>query len=423
MELEHFSHVWIVFVFHLNSNVVKERKKRLNSVTKSGTSSSSSNGEVKDTNGGISNDGSSISHPLTQDLEDSNFVKIPPRQFPAKISPPALGGKRVGIFATRTPHRPNPIGVTLCKIDAIPKSNNVKKKKKKQKKGKKHQQNLSVVESMDDSSALSSSTTTYSIDVSGLDLVDGTPILDIKPFVPHYDSVGYTPSTGSYNLNDATEKLAVSDLNASSSARIPQWINDGLEKRRNVMFTSKAELELEKIMMGINNQNPTSESTKNITNKNTLMDFYGVSTGRDSSNEEALQHIRSCIIEVLGVDVRSAWQTKKARKGKSQAEKTARLRNAINSSAAISTSLSSNIDTEGKDIIQNEQYNHGGGEEEAEMCTQQLDNLLIQYTITHSNNDPTSTNAAVNTEGSGADDTVIVKGISYITPTRSAGVT
>lgn len=35
--------------------------------------------------------------------------------FPAKVSPPFLK-KRVGVFSTRTPHRPNPIGVSLCKV-------------------------------------------------------------------------------------------------------------------------------------------------------------------------------------------------------------------------------------------------------------------------------------------------------------------
>lgn len=35
--------------------------------------------------------------------------------FPAKVSPPFLK-RRVGVFSTRSPHRPNPIGVSLCKV-------------------------------------------------------------------------------------------------------------------------------------------------------------------------------------------------------------------------------------------------------------------------------------------------------------------
>jgi tRNA (Thr-GGU) A37 N-methylase len=65
-----------------------------------------------------------------------------------KIAPPRLGGKRVGLFSTRSPHRPNLIGLTLAKLESI--------------EGTK-------------------------INVSGIDLLNGTPILDIKPFIPAYD--------------------------------------------------------------------------------------------------------------------------------------------------------------------------------------------------------------------------------------------
>jgi tRNA (Thr-GGU) A37 N-methylase len=57
-------------------------------------------------------------------------------------------GKRVGIFSTRSPHRPNPIGLTLTKLEKI--------------KG-------------------------TQVEVSGLDLISGTPVLDIKPYIPKYD--------------------------------------------------------------------------------------------------------------------------------------------------------------------------------------------------------------------------------------------
>jgi len=57
-------------------------------------------------------------------------------------------GKRVGIFSTRSPHRPNPIGLTLAKLEKI--------------KG-------------------------TQVEVSGLDLISGTPVLDIKPYIPKYD--------------------------------------------------------------------------------------------------------------------------------------------------------------------------------------------------------------------------------------------
>ena len=67
------------------------------------------------------------------------------------VRPPRLGGnKRVGVFATRSPFRPNPVGlssVRLLRIEAGP-----------------------------------------VLVVAGADLVDGTPIYDIKPYIPYADS-------------------------------------------------------------------------------------------------------------------------------------------------------------------------------------------------------------------------------------------
>lgn len=65
-----------------------------------------------------------------------------------KVLPPR-SEKRRGLFATRTPHRPNPIGMSLVELTDI------------------------------DGLVLS---------VSGLDLLDGTPVLDIKPYIPYADS-------------------------------------------------------------------------------------------------------------------------------------------------------------------------------------------------------------------------------------------
>ena len=63
--------------------------------------------------------------------------------FNAKISAPMLKGKRMGVLATRSPHRPNPIGVTLAQIRYIDKP----------------------------------SRTIY---LCACDLVEGTPVLDVK---------------------------------------------------------------------------------------------------------------------------------------------------------------------------------------------------------------------------------------------------
>ncbi|CAK8683399.1 unnamed protein product [Clavelina lepadiformis] len=96
--LAEFSHLWIIFVFHLNG------------------------------------------HKSTK----------------AKVKPPRLNGQKTGVFSTRTPHRPNAIGLTLAKIDSVEGD---------------------------------------TIRLSGLDIVDGTPILDIKPYISVYDKPQIRPTT------------------------------------------------------------------------------------------------------------------------------------------------------------------------------------------------------------------------------------
>ena len=70
------------------------------------------------------------------------------------VRPPRLGGNaRMGVFATRSPFRPNPIGLSSVRLDRI--------------------------EYTDDLGPV--------LRVRGADLVDGTPILDIKPYLPYGD--------------------------------------------------------------------------------------------------------------------------------------------------------------------------------------------------------------------------------------------
>lgn len=113
--LEGFSHLWVIFAFHLNSN------------------------------------------------------------WKPMIQPPRLDHK-VGVFATRSPHRPNPIGMSLCEIKFI-KNNRV-----------------------------------Y---LGANDLLEGTPILDLKPYLHAYDST---------------------ELSKNG------WL-DSLEGRHYVTFTDEAELQ------------------------------------------------------------------------------------------------------------------------------------------------------------------------------------
>lgn len=88
------------------------------------------------------------------------------------VRPPRLGGnKRIGVFATRSPFRPNPIGLTSVRL-------------------------LRLEESKDDGLILV---------VSGADLMDGTPIYDIKPYLTFSDShpqacCGFADTTQDYHL-------------------------------------------------------------------------------------------------------------------------------------------------------------------------------------------------------------------------------
>ncbi len=70
------------------------------------------------------------------------------------VRPPRLGGnKRLGVFATRSPFRPNPLGLSCVRLVEV-----------------KQDRNLGPV-----------------LTVAGADLLDGTPIYDIKPYLPYAD--------------------------------------------------------------------------------------------------------------------------------------------------------------------------------------------------------------------------------------------
>ncbi|XP_068445233.1 tRNA (adenine(37)-N6)-methyltransferase isoform X2 [Clinocottus analis] len=89
--LEQYSHVWIIFLFHKNGHL----------------------------------------------------------SYKAKVKPPRLNGQRVGVYSTRSPHRPNALGLTLARLDKIDGD---------------------------------------TIHLSNIDMIAGTPVLDIKPYIPEYDN-------------------------------------------------------------------------------------------------------------------------------------------------------------------------------------------------------------------------------------------
>lgn len=82
------------------------------------------------------------------------FEDIPGDKFNATVRPPRLGGNETrGVFATRSPFRPNPIGLSSVKLEGV--------------------------EESDEGPV---------IIVSGIDMRDNTPIYDIKPYLEYVDS-------------------------------------------------------------------------------------------------------------------------------------------------------------------------------------------------------------------------------------------
>ena len=114
------------------------------------------------------------------------FSRAKREGFSPTVRPPRLGGNtRMGVFATRSPFRPNPIGLSCVKIDRV-----------------EHHPELGPV-----------------IHVLGADLLDGTPILDLKPYLPYADAHpeaagGFTDGYQGYRLevNFPPELLAAVPL-------------------------------------------------------------------------------------------------------------------------------------------------------------------------------------------------------------------
>ena len=76
----------------------------------------------------------------------------------AQVRPPRLGGnKKIGVFATRSTFRPNPIGLSVVKLEGI----------------QHHRNGIEIL-------------------ISGMDLLDATPVLDIKPYVAYSDCISHS---------------------------------------------------------------------------------------------------------------------------------------------------------------------------------------------------------------------------------------
>jgi tRNA-Thr(GGU) m(6)t(6)A37 methyltransferase TsaA len=101
-----------------------------------------------------------------------------------KVAPPLAGGRhRIGVFATRSPHRPNPIGLTCAKLDGV--------------------DGLRIM-------------------LRDCDILDGSPVLDIKPYIPDCDSFPDARTGWREGLSEPVWTVGFSE----EAARRMAWIMD-----------------------------------------------------------------------------------------------------------------------------------------------------------------------------------------------------
>jgi len=155
--LEAWSHIWVIYVFHDNTQPL---------------------------------------HKAGQTLGVKGKVKVP-----------RLNGKKVGLFATRTPHRPNPIGLSLAQVVSV-------------------------------------SVDRRCVVLAGADIVDGSPVLDIKPFVPFADSVRGAVAPPYVQAEAEEEPLAVAQVQMTPLAAAQLAACWQLNRHRSLYKTADAYLEL-----------------------------------------------------------------------------------------------------------------------------------------------------------------------------------
>ena len=98
------------------------------------------------------------------------------KPFSPTVRPPRLGGnERVGVFATRSSFRPNSLALSCLKLEKIEKTENYG----------------------------------HVLHLSGADMMDGTPVYDIKPYLPHIDSIPDATGGFSTQIEDYTKDVVI----------------------------------------------------------------------------------------------------------------------------------------------------------------------------------------------------------------------
>lgn len=114
------------------------------------------------------------------------------KKWSPTVRPPRLGGNRhVGVFATRSPYRPNPIGISSVKLLGVEKTKKYGK----------------------------------ILHISGADMADGTPIYDIKPYLAYTDS--HPDAAGGF-ADDALHHILDVEYDPGVESQIPPELEPGV---------------------------------------------------------------------------------------------------------------------------------------------------------------------------------------------------
>lgn len=120
------------------------------------------------------------------------FSQAVRQKWSPTVRPPRMGGNtRMGVFATRSPFRPNPVGLSAVQLEEV---------------------------------VLHGADAPYLV-VSGADLMNGTPIYDIKPYLPHIDS--HPDARGGFAVPAAEHRLKVV-FPEQWLEKVPEQLRDGL---------------------------------------------------------------------------------------------------------------------------------------------------------------------------------------------------
>ncbi|KAG2491087.1 hypothetical protein HYH03_010531 [Edaphochlamys debaryana] len=149
--LEQYSHVWVLYVFHANTDLAK-------------------------------------------------YMSADRTGLKAKVHVPRLNGGRMGVLATRSPHRPSPIGLSTARVLGLEGN---------------------------------------TLLLGGTDIVDGSPVLDIKPYVPFCDCLTHATAPAWVAAEADDEPLAIAEVSIPPGARTA--LERAWAQRRNSSMYSSAE--------------------------------------------------------------------------------------------------------------------------------------------------------------------------------------